>query len=57
MSENDKKPRSYTTVSIPNNLMARVDAVVENDKYGYQNRADFILESIRKRLRELNVLE
>jgi metal-responsive CopG/Arc/MetJ family transcriptional regulator len=37
--------------------MKRVDDVVESEKYGYQNRADFILDAIRKRLRELGLLE
>ncbi len=55
--EQSKKQRNYTTVSIPNSLMARVDDVVKNEKYGYQNRSDFINEAIRKRLRELGLLE
>ncbi|MCL2476276.1 ribbon-helix-helix domain-containing protein [Candidatus Bathycorpusculum sp.] len=51
------KPRNYTTTTIPNHLMARVDAVVASEKYGYQNRSDFILEAIREKLRKIGYLE
>ncbi len=51
------KKNIYTSVSIPITLAQRIDDVVESGKYGYQNRADFVLEAIRKRLRELGLLE
>ena len=51
------KKRDYTTVSIPLSLMERVDEAVKSRKYAYQNRSDFILDAIRKRLRELGLLE
>jgi len=51
------KESKYTTVSIPTILIRRIDEVVASGKYGYQNRTDFILEAIRKRLRELGLLE
>lgn len=47
------KPRNYTTVSIPLTLMERVDVALK--KGGYKNRSDFILDAIRKRLRELGI--
>jgi metal-responsive CopG/Arc/MetJ family transcriptional regulator len=52
-----KREVNYTTVTVPHNLMARVDSIVSNEKYGYQNRSDFIFEAVRKRLRELGALE
>jgi len=55
--EKVQKRQKYTTVFIPISLMERVKEVVENGKYGYQNNADFVLDSIRKRLRELGALE
>ncbi len=58
MPKKEKDPaRNYTTVTVPNSLMSKVDLVVKNEKYGYQNRTDFIFEAIRKRLRELGLLE
>ena len=57
MPKKARKPRDYTTVSIPMSLAKRIDDVVQSGKYGYQNRSDFILEAIRKRLRELGLLE
>jgi metal-responsive CopG/Arc/MetJ family transcriptional regulator len=44
-------------MSIPNSSLTRIDIVVNDEKYGYQNRSDFVLETLRKRLRELGVLE
>jgi|GEM_PF-1842621 len=53
-----KQTIKYTTVSIPDFLIRRVDTVVDNkNKYGYQNRTDFVFEAIRKRLRELGEME
>ena len=52
----EKRERDYTTVSIPWALMDRVDAVVESKKHGYRSRSDFILDALRKRLRELDYL-
>ena len=51
-----KQGRNYTTVSIPLALIERIDAVVDGKKHGYRSRSDFILDSIRKRLRELDYL-
>ena len=48
---------NYTTVTVPKQLMARVDAVIASEKYGYQNRSDFILEAIREKLRKIGYLE
>jgi metal-responsive CopG/Arc/MetJ family transcriptional regulator len=55
MPEKTKKERDYTTVSVPNSLINRVDEVVKNEKYGYPNRSDFILEAVRKRLRDKSI--
>ena len=52
-----KKTRNYTTTSIPWALMERIDAVVEGGKHGYRSRSDFILDAVRRRLRELDYLE
>ena len=52
-----KKKRNYTTVSIPLSLMRKIGEVVKSEKYGYRNNSDFVLDALRKRLRELNVLE
>ena len=51
------KETRYRTVSIPSVLWDKIDAAVETGKYGYQNVPDFVLDSIRKRLRELGLLD
>lgn len=50
-------PIDYTTISLPTVLMKRVDKIIESEKYGYKNRPDFVLDAIRKRMRELGYLE
>lgn len=55
-SEGDGK-RSYTTVSIPLVLAHRIDKIVESGRGGYTNRTDFVLDAVRTRLRELDMLE
>ena len=57
MAKGKGEKRDYTTVSLPWALVDKIDAVVESQKYGYRNRSDFILDSIRKRLRELGALD
>jgi len=57
MAESKRSKRDYTTVSIPMNLIQRIDDAVKSDRFGYQNRSDLILEAIRTRLRELGMLE
>jgi len=60
MSMGDKpksKRRSYTTVNISWVLMERIDAVIRDGRHGYVRRSDFILDAIRRRLRELDYLE
>jgi metal-responsive CopG/Arc/MetJ family transcriptional regulator len=58
MVKKEKPKITYTTISVPNFLIQRIDSVVDQrEKYGYQNRADFVFESIREKLRKLGVLE
>ncbi len=47
----EEKGREYTTVSLPSDLMAKVDDAVK--KGGYQNRADFVRDAIRRLLTEV----
>ncbi len=47
MEENQK----YTTISLPIELMEKVDAALE--KGGYSNRPDFVRDAIRRLLKEL----
>lgn len=56
MPKKTSKPRPYTTVSIPKGLAERVDNLIKSSRE-YQNKGDFILEAVRKRLDELGVPE
>ena len=56
MSKQEHK-RDYTTVSLPWALIERIDTVIADRKHGYRNRSDFIMDCIRRRLRELDYLQ
>ncbi|MCL1977296.1 MAG: ribbon-helix-helix domain-containing protein [Candidatus Bathyarchaeota archaeon] len=49
-----EKTRDYTTVSIPLDLMNKIDNALK--KGGYQNRSDFVRDAIRDRLKGLQEL-
>ncbi|MEM3666902.1 MAG: ribbon-helix-helix domain-containing protein [Candidatus Bathyarchaeia archaeon] len=51
------REKSYTTISIPIPLAKAIDNVIASGKHGYKNRPDFVIDAIRKRLRELGFLE
>lgn len=46
-----KQKRNYTSVSIALTLAQKIDRVLK--KGGYQNRADFVRDAIRRLLAEL----
>jgi metal-responsive CopG/Arc/MetJ family transcriptional regulator len=43
----------FSTVSLPRNLIEEIDRIVELRLYGYDSRAEFIKDAIRRRLDEL----
>jgi metal-responsive CopG/Arc/MetJ family transcriptional regulator len=57
MTRKKEEPLEYTTISVPTTLMEKVDEIIKSGKYGYKNRPDFVLEAMRKRMRELGYLE
>lgn len=48
-----KKLPKHVSVSIPRDLIERIDKIIESCRYGYDSRPEFIKEAIRKRLEEL----
>ncbi|MEM2364262.1 MAG: ribbon-helix-helix domain-containing protein [Candidatus Bathyarchaeia archaeon] len=48
--------RTYLTVSIPRELIEEIDRAISVGKYGYDSRAEFIKDAIRRRLEELKPL-
>ncbi|MFI5450097.1 MAG: hypothetical protein ACHQ03_10105 [Candidatus Bathyarchaeia archaeon] len=51
------KEAQYRSISLPTLLWDKIEAAVNSGKYGYQNVPDFVLDSVRKRLRERGLLE
>jgi len=48
-----RPPTGWVTIAIPAEIIGRIDLVVESRKYGFRSRADFVIESIKMRLKEL----
>ena len=46
-------PKSYRHVSLPEDLVRRIEKIIEKEKYGYQSIAEFVKDAIRRRLEEL----
>lgn len=42
--------RRWKTVQLPQQLLLRVDEVVERPEFGYTSRAEFIKEAVRLRV-------
>ena len=45
-----KKKAQYTTVHLPIELLKIVDCIIEDGKYGYSSRAEFVKDAIRRYL-------
>jgi metal-responsive CopG/Arc/MetJ family transcriptional regulator len=55
-SEGEKK-RSYTTIGLPLNLAYRIDKLIESERGGYVSRTDFVLDAVRRRLKDFDMIE
>lgn len=42
--------KGYTSVSIPDEMIAEIDKKIQNKKLGYSSRANFIKDAIRRTL-------
>jgi Arc/MetJ-type ribon-helix-helix transcriptional regulator len=47
----------YTSVSISNEIIEKIDVVIESGKTTYRTRSDFIKDALRIRLRELGIIK
>ncbi|HDD72133.1 MAG TPA: CopG family transcriptional regulator [Candidatus Bathyarchaeota archaeon] len=48
-----RRRADWVYINVPREIVERIDAVVASRKYGYVSRADFVLDAIRDKLREL----
>jgi metal-responsive CopG/Arc/MetJ family transcriptional regulator len=44
-------PKGYRTISIPENLAKKIEKYL--DEYGYRNLSEFVIDSARRRLEEI----
>lgn len=45
--------KGYTTIALPNVLLKQVEEIINDKKYGYISRPEFIKEAIREKIRNL----
>jgi len=45
--------KGWVNVSLPEEIVERIDKAVGNSKHGFRSRADFVLEAVKNNLREL----
>ncbi|MCG3254718.1 MAG: CopG family transcriptional regulator [Candidatus Heimdallarchaeota archaeon] len=45
--------QEYVTFRIPKSLIDSVEELIKESELGYRNRSEFVIESVRLRLREL----
>ncbi len=48
-------PKYYSTVSIPNQLIKKLDKIIEA-KIGYTSKSEFIKEAIREKLDKIRMI-
>ena len=48
--------RGWKTVALPDELVKKVDDIVEKEKDGYRTRNEFVTDAVRRRLEELKPL-
>ncbi len=44
---------NYTNVALPNDLVAKMDAIIKKSNFGYKSRGEFTKEAIRMLLRTI----
>ncbi len=44
---------NYTNVSLPNDLVEKMDAIIKKSNFGYKSRGEFTKEAIRMLLRTI----
>ena len=48
---------TYTNVSIPDDLLEKVEQVVSGSRFGYRNRSEFIIEAVREKVQQLSKIK
>lgn len=48
--------KKWITIKLPEEITKIIDKVIDEKYLGYRNRADFGIDSIRRRLEEIQIL-
>jgi len=47
------KREGWITIALPEEIVRRIDKVIESKEYGFRSRNEFVLEAVKWRLKEL----
>ena len=56
-NNNGGRKVTYTNVSIPDDLLEKVEQVVSGSRFGYRNRSEFIIEAVREKVQQLSKIK
>jgi len=45
--------KGWVNISLPEEIVNRIDQAVSDKKYGFRSRSDLVLEAVKNQLREL----
>jgi len=48
--------KGWKTIALPEELVDKVDKMVESKQHGYRSRNEFVTDAVRRRLEELKAL-
>ena len=47
------KQDGYTTIKIPTGMVENIDKIINDEKFGYKSRSEFVKEALRKHIKDL----
>jgi metal-responsive CopG/Arc/MetJ family transcriptional regulator len=48
--------KGWKTIALPDELVDKIDKIVDEKKHGYRSRNEFVTDAVRRRLEELKPL-
>jgi metal-responsive CopG/Arc/MetJ family transcriptional regulator len=48
--------KGWKTIALPEELIQKIDKMVESQHHGYRSRNEFVTDAVRRRLEELKAL-
>lgn len=45
--------KGHTSISVPKDLVERIERIIEGGKHGYRSKSEFVTDAVRRRIEEL----